>query len=132
MKGLPGSSSRALSASTSFFIKNPATAGRNRAIPEIEAWALCAAPKASSTYKSASDARFLANSLSLFFSPGLNRKFSSIIISPGCILLSTYSFIWGEKVSLNFLTGLPINFFSSLAAGVSLYFSSTASFGLPR
>ena len=48
-KGRSGASITRLRASSSPFISSPARPGNTRATPSVDAWALCAAPKASLT-----------------------------------------------------------------------------------
>ena len=62
VNGRRGVRSARPSISSSLAIRKPAAAGRKPVTPCVEAWALWAAPKASLTYTSASDAREDANS----------------------------------------------------------------------
>ena len=76
--GRSGASTSERSVVTSRSSSRPATAGlSSSATPAVEAWARCAAPKASFTYTSASAASSRASSGSFFVSPGSQRVFSS-------------------------------------------------------
>ena len=81
--GRSGSLSSLPSISSSRVISSPATAGRQWAMPSVEACARCAAPKASLTKTSASDASWAANAGSLAVSSAWKRTFSSSSIWPG-------------------------------------------------
>ena len=78
-----GSSRTAVSSVTSRSSRSPPYAGSRRATPAVVACARWAAPKASSTYTSASRDNAVASSGSSSISPGSNRLFSSISTSPG-------------------------------------------------
>ena len=56
ISGRPGSSKTRPSISSSRSIRNPDTEGRKWVIPSVDPWALCAAPKASFTNRSAINA----------------------------------------------------------------------------
>ena len=81
--GRAGDSNAAPSICSSRAISSPATAGRCAVTPTVEACARCAAPKASLTNRSASEASIREKSASFFSSPGWNLKFSSSSTPPG-------------------------------------------------
>ena len=84
IRGCSASCTDFVNASISAAMRGPAHATfANRATPSVEACARCAVPNASFTNTSQSAAYLFANSASFFFSPLLQRQFSSITTSPG-------------------------------------------------
>src|SRR5688500_4719155 len=129
--GRAGLVSRRERASTSRSMRSPATAGRWCVIPSVLAWARCAAPKASSTYRSARLASAAANSWALASSAAWKRRFSSSSRSPARSL-STATWTPGPSASPVIRTGRPSSWLSRSATGLSRSASLTLPFGRPR
>ena len=109
----------------------PPQARTMRATPLVEAWARCAAPKASFTYTSAKRARRAANTGSLASSSAWNRTFSRTRISPSFNAAAAAS-AFSPTVSSTKATGRPIIWPSFAATGARLIEGSRLPSGRPR
>ena len=129
--GLCGCSRHAPSISSSRAINRPATDGRNLVTPAVEAWARCAAPKASLTNTSPRTDSLRANPGSFASSRLLNRRFSSKATPPGSRESITFSGTLpaGPRAST---TSIPSSSDSRLRTGASRNISSTSPPGRPK
>ena len=129
--GRAGDSNAAPSICSSRAISSPATAGRCAVTPTVEACARCAAPKASLTNRSASEASIREKSASFFSSPGWNLKFSSSSTPPGRSS-PTARPTSGPTQSGAYSTRGPSSSARRLATGFKLSWSTSSPPGRPR
>ena len=131
--GCPGRSSAPCRYASSRSMSSPATAGvRWCATPSVDAWARCAAPKASFTYRSPSCASPRASRGSLVSSPPRKRVFSSNTICPSVSAIVAFCASSVSVLSTKETSRLGISSLRRRETGSSEYLASGLPFGRPR
>ena len=129
--GRAGDSSRPPRAASSASTRKPATDGRKRVTPSVDACARCDTPNPSSTNTSASEASARAKPGSFFSSSGWKRRFSRSSTSPG-LAAATAASTSGPTQSATHVTSAPSSSESLSPTGARRISSTTLPPGLPR